>query len=176
MVGAAQWSRPRRLIGDRRRGPVDDGARRPRGRIPGERATRSARHRRGAGFIGSTLVDRLLAEGHAVDVIDDLSTGSLANLAEARADRSNELTFHQVDIRSEAVVDVIARRQPEVVFHLAAQADVRVSVARPVFDAEVNVLGSLNVLEGARRRARARLCSPRAAARSTATPTRPSSR
>jgi UDP-glucose 4-epimerase len=104
----------------------------------------------GAGFIGSTLVDRLLAEGHAVDVIDDLSTGSLANLAEARADRAHELKFHQVDIRDPAVVELIARRQPEVVFHLAAQADVRVSVARPVFDAEVNIIGSLNVLEGAR--------------------------
>ncbi len=104
----------------------------------------------GAGFIGSTLVDRLLAEGHAVDVIDNLSSGSLANLAEARADRNHELTVHQIDIREAGVVDLIARRRPEVVFHLAAQADVRVSVARPAFDAEVNVLGSLNVMEGAR--------------------------
>ena len=104
----------------------------------------------GAGFIGSTLVDRLLAEGHAVDVIDDLSTGSLGNLAEARADRTHELKVHQIDIRSGEVVDLIARRAPDVVFHLAAQADVRVSVARPVFDAEVNIIGSLNVLEGAR--------------------------
>jgi UDP-glucose 4-epimerase len=104
----------------------------------------------GAGFIGSTLVDRLLAEGHAVDVVDDLSSGNLANLAEARADRQHELKVHQIDIRDAGVVDLIARRQPEVVFHLAAQADVRVSVARPAFDAEVNVLGSINVLEGAR--------------------------
>ncbi len=104
----------------------------------------------GAGFIGSTLVDRLLAEGHAVDVVDDLSTGSLANLADARADRGHELSVHQLDIRSPEVVDLLARRRPEVVFHLAAQADVRVSVARPAFDAEVNVLGSINVLEGAR--------------------------
>lgn len=104
----------------------------------------------GAGFIGSTLVDRLLAEGHAVDVIDDLSTGNLANLADARKQR-DKVTFHQIDIRSEDVVDVIARRQPEVVFHLAAQADVRVSVARPAYDAEINVVGSLNVIEGARR-------------------------
>ncbi len=104
----------------------------------------------GAGFIGSTLVDRLLAEGSSVDVIDDLSTGSIANLAEARADRANDLKVHQVDIRDPAVVELIGRRRPEVVFHLAAQADVRVSVARPVFDAEVNIIGSLNVLEGAR--------------------------
>jgi UDP-glucose 4-epimerase len=104
----------------------------------------------GAGFIGSTLVDRLLAEGHRVDVVDDLSSGSLANLAEARADRTNALKVHQVDVRDPGVIDVIGRRQPEVIFHLAAQVDVRVSVARPVFDAEVNVIGSLNVLEGAR--------------------------
>jgi len=104
----------------------------------------------GAGFIGSTLVDRLLAEGHTVDVVDDLSTGSLANLAGARAGHGHSLSFHKLDIRSGDTVDLLARRRPEVVFHLAAQADVRVSVSRPTFDAEVNVLGSLNVMEGAR--------------------------
>jgi UDP-glucose 4-epimerase len=104
----------------------------------------------GAGFIGSALVDRLLAEGHRVDVVDDLSSGSIANLADARADRNNEVKLHQVDIRSPGVVDLIGRLEPEVIFHLAAQADVRVSVARPTFDAEVNIFGSLNVLEGAR--------------------------
>ncbi|MDQ6725359.1 MAG: GDP-mannose 4,6-dehydratase [Actinomycetota bacterium] len=104
----------------------------------------------GAGFIGSTLVDRLLAEGHAVDVVDDLSKGSLSNLADARATQGYELTFHRLDIRDPAVVDLLAHRRPEVVFHLAAQADVRVSVERPVFDAEVNILGTVNVLEGAR--------------------------
>jgi UDP-glucose 4-epimerase len=105
----------------------------------------------GAGFIGSTLVDRLLAEGHSVDVVDNLSSGRLANLGEARADRSNDLKVHQVDIRDAEVVDLIARRQPEVVFHLAAQVDVRVSVADPALDAAINVVGSVNVLEGARR-------------------------
>jgi len=104
----------------------------------------------GAGFIGSTLVDRLLAEGHAVDVVDDLSTGSLANLAEARATPGYELSFHRLDIREPSVAELVAHRRPEVVFHLAAQADVRVSVDRPVFDAEVNLIGTLNVLEGAR--------------------------
>jgi UDP-glucose 4-epimerase len=104
----------------------------------------------GAGFIGSTLVDRLLAEGHGVDVVDDLSSGKLANLSDARADRDHDLKVHQVDIREEAVVDLIARRQPEVIFHLAAQVDVRVSVARPAHDASINILGSINVLEGAR--------------------------
>src|SRR5439155_1276681 len=91
-----------------------------------------------------------VAEGHDVDVVDDLSTGSLANLSEARGDRSNEINFHRIDVRSPALVDLIAHRRPEVVFHLAAQADVRVSVARPAFDAEVNIVGTINVLEGAR--------------------------
>jgi len=104
----------------------------------------------GAGFIGSTLVDRLLAEGHAVDVIDDLSTGTLANLAAARSSTDNELSFHRFDIRSPEVVDLIVRRAPDIIFHLAAQADVRVSVADPVFDADVNLIGTLRVLEGAR--------------------------
>jgi UDP-glucose 4-epimerase len=104
----------------------------------------------GAGFIGSTLVDRLLAEDHAVDVVDDLSTGSLANLAGARGSAGGRLTVHQMDIRSPEVVDLMIRRTPEVVFHLAAQADVRRSVADPVFDAEVNLVGTLRILEGAR--------------------------
>jgi len=104
----------------------------------------------GAGFIGSTLVDRLLAEGHTVDVVDDLSSGSLANLADARNTGGHDLSFHHLDIRAPAVIELMARRRPEVVFHLAAQADVRVSVERPVFDAEVNIIGTLNVLEGAR--------------------------
>jgi len=104
----------------------------------------------GAGFIGSTLVDRLLAEGHAVDVVDDLSTGSLANLAAARAEATHDFSFHRLDVRSPTLIDLFAHRRPEVVFHLAAQADVRVSVERPVFDAEVNILGTINVLEGAR--------------------------
>src|SRR3954451_13824104 len=94
----------------------------------------------GAGFIGSTLVDRLLAEGHVVDVIDDLSTGKLANLATARSDRSNQLTVHQVDIRNAGPIELIARRKPEVVFHLAAQMSVRESVARPAYDAEINLV------------------------------------
>jgi UDP-glucose 4-epimerase len=104
----------------------------------------------GAGFIGSTLVDRLLAEGHEVDVVDDLSSGTLANLADARATAAHALTIHQLDVRAPETVDLVARRRPEVVFHLAAQADVRVSVERPAFDAEVNIVGGLHVLEGAR--------------------------
>jgi UDP-glucose 4-epimerase len=105
----------------------------------------------GAGFIGSTLVDRLLAEGHAVEVVDDLSSGRLANLADARANRDHSFSFHQMDICDPSVADLIERRRPEVVFHLAAQIDVRVSVDDPVRDARTNVLGSLYVLDGARR-------------------------
>ncbi len=105
----------------------------------------------GAGFIGSNLVDRLLAEGHSVDVVDSLASGKLANLADARANLEHEFTFHQIDVCDPGVTDLIERRRPEVVFHLAAQIDVRVSVTDPALDARVNVLGSLNVIEGARR-------------------------
>jgi UDP-glucose 4-epimerase len=103
----------------------------------------------GAGFIGSALVDRLLAEGCDVDVIDDLSSGALVNLADARAQRNRKFTFHRLDVRSPQLVDVIVHRRPEVIFHLAAQLDVRVSVKRPIHDAEINILGSLNVCEAA---------------------------
>ena len=82
----------------------------------------------GAGFIGSNLVDRLLAEGHAVDVVDDLSTGSLANLTQARA-MGGEFRFHQVDVTDPGVVALIERRRPEVVFHLAGQPSVSASLA-----------------------------------------------
>lgn len=105
----------------------------------------------GAGFIGSTLVDRLLAEGHEVDVIDDLSSGTMANLADARADPDHAFQLHRLDVRDGAVVELLERRRPDVVFHLAAQIDVRTSVADPVLDAMINVIGSLHVLEGARR-------------------------
>ncbi|HEU5309753.1 MAG TPA: NAD-dependent epimerase/dehydratase family protein [Acidimicrobiia bacterium] len=103
----------------------------------------------GAGFIGSTLVDRLLAEGCDVDVIDDLSTGALANLADARAQRNRKFSFHRLDIRSPQLADLVVHRRPEVIFHLAAQLDVRASVAKPWFDAEINVIGTLNVCEAA---------------------------
>jgi UDP-glucose 4-epimerase len=101
----------------------------------------------GAGFIGSTLVDRLLAEGWKVDVVDDLSSGSLGNLASARSLPDRRFSFHRLDVASPAIADLITHRRPNVVFHLAAQLDVRVSVARPAFDATVNILGSLNVAE-----------------------------
>lgn len=96
----------------------------------------------GAGFIGSHLVDAFLDAGHRVVVLDDLSTGHRDNLA-AGAD------FHEVDIRSEAAAKVV--ESADVLVHQAAQMNVRRSVDDPVFDAEVNILGTLNLLEAARR-------------------------
>lgn len=108
----------------------------------------------GAGFIGSHLVDRLVAAGHHVVVIDNFSSGSRDNLVAATemadATEGAGLDVHDADVRDPAVTDLVAAAKPEVVFHLAAQADVRVSVADPVYDAEVNVIGTLRVLEGAR--------------------------
>ncbi len=102
----------------------------------------------GAGFIGSNLVDALLARGDEVTVLDNLSTGRIANLEDARA-RGAELV--EQDIRdAAAVAKLFERVRPDVVFHLAAQIDVRRSVADPVFDARVNVEGTINVLEAAR--------------------------
>ena len=102
----------------------------------------------GAGFIGSCVVDRLVADGHEVLVLDDLSTGSEANLAEAM--ESGLVRLEVYDVRDPATTDLIAGESPEVVLHLAAQADVQASIDDPVHDAEVNVLGTVRVLEGAR--------------------------
>lgn len=104
----------------------------------------------GAGFIGSHLCDRLLAEGHRVVAVDDLSTGRIANLSEARG-YGNEFTFFNMDVRAEGLLSLFERHRPEVVMHLAAQAAVATSMDDPAFDASVNVMGSLNVLEASRR-------------------------
>jgi len=102
----------------------------------------------GAGFIGSNLVDALLARGDEVTVVDDLSTGRRENLAGALAAGA---TLAEADIRDRsAIEEVAAEAKPEVVFHLAAQIDVRKSVADPAFDASINVGGTANVLEAAR--------------------------
>ena len=105
----------------------------------------------GAGFIGSTLVDQLVAAGHSVTVIDNFSSGSAENLEMAREQVGSRLSINAVDIRDAQTITTIAEAQPEVVYHLAAQADVRVSVNNPVLDAQINVIGTLHVLEGARR-------------------------
>jgi UDP-glucose 4-epimerase len=101
----------------------------------------------GAGFIGSNLVDALLAEGERVTVIDDLSTGQRANLTGAL---ETGATLREVDVRnSDAVRAVFREAEPEVVFHLAAQIDVRHSVEHPAEDAHANVLGTIAVLGAA---------------------------
>ena len=105
----------------------------------------------GAGFIGSNLTDRLLAEGHEVTVVDDLSTGKLHNLHQARRNPDLPLSFQRVDITSNALDRVFAKAEPEVILHLAAQIDVRRSVEDPVHDAMVNVIGTVNLLETGRR-------------------------
>lgn len=103
----------------------------------------------GAGFIGSTLVDRLLREGHSVIAVDDLSSGRLANLEGARA--AGSFDFAEADIVDADLIALLADTRPEVVFHLAAQIDVRRSVADPEFDAGVNVVGTVRLAEAARR-------------------------
>jgi UDP-glucose 4-epimerase len=96
----------------------------------------------GAGFIGSNVVDALLARGDEVHVLDDLSRGKRENVADGAR-------IHEADIRID-VTSVFEEVRPDVCFHLAAQIDVRVSVERPELDADVNVVGTLHVLEAAR--------------------------
>jgi UDP-glucose 4-epimerase len=101
----------------------------------------------GAGFIGSNLVDALVARGDEVTVVDNLATGRRENLEDAL---QNGATLEEVDIReAEAVGDVVGRTKPDVIFHLAAQIDVRKSVADPANDARINVEGTINVLSAA---------------------------
>jgi UDP-glucose 4-epimerase len=102
----------------------------------------------GAGFIGSNLVDALVARGDDVVVLDNLSTGRRSNLDSALAQGSRLVVE---DIRDAALVrSLLEQEKPEVVFHLGAQIDVRVSAAKPAYDAEINVLGTINMLEAAR--------------------------
>ncbi len=102
----------------------------------------------GAGFIGSTLVDALLVRGDEVTILDDLSTGRLQNLEPAL---SHGAKLVELDIRDRPALEAaVATAAPETVFHLAAQIDVRVSVADPAFDASINVGGTANVLEAVR--------------------------
>ncbi|MFH0952029.1 MAG: NAD-dependent epimerase/dehydratase family protein [Patescibacteria group bacterium] len=97
----------------------------------------------GAGFIGSHLVDSLIADDHQVSIIDDLSSGLKENI-----NRAAEI--FKLDIRDQGINKIFTKQKPEIVFHLAAQKNVRKSVADPVYDAEVNIIGSLNVLEQCR--------------------------
>ena len=103
----------------------------------------------GAGFIGSHLADALVERGDDVVVIDDLSTGRRENLEQGAA-RDADLV--EMDIRDGAAIsDLFDERRPELIFHLAAQIDVRRSVADPIYDLNVNVAGTLNLLDAARR-------------------------
>jgi UDP-glucose 4-epimerase len=97
----------------------------------------------GAGFIGSHVADRFLAEGWDVTIVDDLSSGKRENLPDGA-------TFHEVAVNSPAFADIVRKGNFDVVAHLAAQMDVRKSVADPVLDATINILGSLNLMEALR--------------------------
>jgi UDP-glucose 4-epimerase len=101
----------------------------------------------GAGFIGSTVADRFLAEGWSVDIIDDLSSGKRANLPAAAQ-------FHEIDINSDETARLIESETFDAIVHLAAQIDVRKSVDDPKFDASVNIIGTLNILEALRKSGR----------------------
>jgi UDP-glucose 4-epimerase len=94
----------------------------------------------GAGFIGSHLVDRLIQEGHDVVIVDNLSTGKRKNINRAAR-------FFKMDIQSWRLERVFRNERPNTVMHLAAQMDVRKSVEDPMFDAQVNILGTLNLLQ-----------------------------
>jgi UDP-glucose 4-epimerase len=94
----------------------------------------------GAGFIGSNLADALIADGHNVTIIDDLSTGRMDNIPK-------DADFHQIDISSPVVDKIFKQGKFDQVFHLAAQMDVRKSVQNPIFDADVNILGGINLLQ-----------------------------
>lgn len=98
----------------------------------------------GAGFIGSHIVDAFLADGHEVSVVDDLSSGSRKNVPAG-------VRLHEIDIRDHALLDVFKEERPEVVSHQAARANVRESFVEPQLYADVNVVGSVNVLECCRR-------------------------
>jgi UDP-glucose 4-epimerase len=107
-----------------------------------------------AGFIGSTLVDRLLAEGHQVIGIDNFQTGVIANLENAiRCNQASPRRFAlvSVDIQAPELTDIVAGANPHAVFHLAAQVDPQASVSDPQFDARSNVLGTINLCEASQR-------------------------
>jgi UDP-glucose 4-epimerase len=94
----------------------------------------------GAGFVGSHITDALLAKGHEVIVVDNLSTGKLEFV-------NPQATFYHLDITDPELEDVFSRHKPEMVSHHAAQKDVNKSIQQPIFDAQVNILGTLNLLE-----------------------------
>ncbi len=98
----------------------------------------------GAGFIGSHVVDIYVKHGYEVVIVDDLSTGRVSNI-------NPEATFYKVDIRTPELIEIFEKEHPDYLNHHAAQMDVRRSVVDPIYDADVNILGSLNLIECARR-------------------------
>jgi UDP-glucose 4-epimerase len=98
----------------------------------------------GAGFIGSHVVQEFLDHGYEIVIVDDLSTGRKSNLHPRAA-------FYQLDIRDPKLAEVFEKERPDFISHHAAQMDVRRSVAQPLFDADVNILGSINLIECAKR-------------------------
>jgi len=108
----------------------------------------------GAGFIGSHLVDKLIKNGHKVVVVDNLSTGKRENLNPAFFKKSGAGTkakFYKIDICSPQISQIFKKERPKIVYHLAAQIDVRKSTENPVKDAKINILGTLNVLENCKK-------------------------
>ena len=97
----------------------------------------------GAGFIGSHVVELFINKGFEVVIVDDLSTGRASNL-------NSSAKFYQMDIRDPKIRDVFSSERPDYISHHAAQMDVRRSVAQPIFDADVNILGSINLIECAK--------------------------
>jgi UDP-glucose 4-epimerase len=104
-----------------------------------------------AGFIGSNLVDRLLDEDHEVVGIDNLSRGTRANLPDSELGAGRGFSFIEADLTDARFAETVADAEVEVICHLGAQIDVRVSVQDPLEDARLNVLGTINVLEAARK-------------------------
>ena len=103
----------------------------------------------GAGFVGSHLVDRLVDDGWQVLVLDDLSSGKVSRLAGAR--RRGAVSVHQIDLRAEELMGTVGRFSPAVVFHLAAQTSVAASMSDPRRDADINIVGTVNLLEASSR-------------------------
>lgn len=98
----------------------------------------------GAGFIGSNLADKLVKDGHKVVVVDNLSTGKKENI-------NPKVKFYKISVEDISIKEIFEKERPEIVFHFAAQIDVRKSLEDPLDDAKVNILGSLNIFENCKK-------------------------
>jgi len=94
----------------------------------------------GAGFIGSNVADGLIGEGHETVIVDDLSNGREENIPD-------KAVFYKVDVRGRELEDVFRKEKPDMVIHNAAQLSVRVSVEQPLLDADINIIGGLNLID-----------------------------